>query len=87
MTATKTVQESLRREIKIAGEALKNLKEKVRYFEQKYNLKTTNFVRSFETGNLGDDEDYFIWYSHAKAINEWRDRERELKRFLNEIKG
>ena len=41
--------------------AIVNIQVDLRNFEKKYNLSSDEFSQKFETGKLGDDEDYIIW--------------------------
>ena len=32
----------------------------------------SQFLEKFEAGQLGDEADYFDWYSYAQLLNEWQ---------------
>jgi hypothetical protein len=38
-----------------------NIEIDMKEFEQKYNLSTQEFYQQYQSGKLGDDEDYLIW--------------------------
>jgi hypothetical protein len=38
-----------------------NIEIDMKEFEQKYNLSTQDFYQQYQSGKLGDDEDYLIW--------------------------
>ncbi|MGR3178977.1 MAG: hypothetical protein ACUZ8E_13065 [Candidatus Anammoxibacter sp.] len=38
-----------------------NMQIDLRQYENKYNLSSEGFSKKFESGELGDDEDYIIW--------------------------
>ncbi len=38
-----------------------NIQIDLKKFENKYNLSTIDFYEKFESGELGDDEDYIVW--------------------------
>ena len=40
--------------------------------EKKYQLSTQAFLKSFESGQLGDDADYFDWHAFAKLLARWQ---------------
>jgi hypothetical protein len=40
---------------------IRNYAGRLRKFEEKHNMKSNIFIREFEAGNLGDDEDWFDW--------------------------
>jgi hypothetical protein len=62
----------LERERKIAGLAITQLENKCRSFEQLYGLVTDEFVNKFNTGEIGDDLDFFRWYAYVEAVKDWK---------------
>lgn len=42
-----------------------------REFEQTYNMSSDEFMRRFESGELGDDEQWFSWYAVKQGFDEW----------------
>ena len=54
-------------------------KEKLSYFEKKYEIGTQVFLKKFEGGELGDSEDFFEWFALAKAESHWVTKIKELK--------
>lgn len=63
---------SLKREYTFCANALAFYKKTLRDFERKYKLTTGTFLKKFETGQLGDDSDYFDWYAFAKLFHQWQ---------------
>jgi len=49
---------------------ISTLSAQLEMFEKKYNLKTPDFIKKYETGILGDDIDYVEWSAtHDMWIN------------------
>ncbi len=43
-------------------------------FEKKHKLTSVKFVEQFETGTLGDEQEFFDWYAAARGLMLWRER-------------
>ncbi len=37
-------------------------------------MTSDEFMRQFESGNLGDDQECFDWYAAKRGLNIWRER-------------
>ncbi|MCQ1535872.1 hypothetical protein FTO70_09310 [Methanosarcina sp. KYL-1] len=40
-------------------------------FEKKYGMGSDLFMEKFESGELGDDEDFFDWYAAKRGLDIW----------------
>ncbi len=40
-----------------------------RKFEKQYGMNSDEFIQKFESGLLGDDQDYFDWYAAKKGLD------------------
>lgn len=78
--------ESLKREEDICKIAIQHLKKDCKKFERKYNISTNEFIKKFDQGEIGDNEDFFKWYTIASAIKDWTNKKNELKNFINDNK-
>lgn len=79
--ALEALSSAIERELKILKAKLEGFEEEMRKFELKYGFSSKEFYEKFESGKLGDDEDYFTWWSaiHAqKSINARMETLREL---------
>ncbi len=45
---------------------LQEITEKLKAFEGKFNMKSEEFYERFHNGDLGDDEDFFVWDATIK---------------------
>ncbi len=43
-------------------------------FEKKYQMPTDEFIRKFDSGIVGDDQDYFDWYAARRGMDIWKTR-------------
>jgi len=47
-------------------------------------MDSSEFLKKFESGQLGDDEDFFVWWGYLKALRTLKERiavlESELQR-------
>ena len=66
------VDTALRREAELADARRAYFARQCSDFEQKHQLSTKAFLRKFESGQLGDDADYFDWYAYSKLLARWR---------------
>lgn len=57
------LKELLDSEIKRLSNKISTLSEELKIYEDKYKMKSDAFIDSFNSGDLGDNEDYFSWYA------------------------
>ncbi len=43
-------------------------------FERQFGMTSDKFMEQFESGNLGDDQEYFDWYAAKRGLEIWRER-------------
>ena len=72
MQHTNEIKTSLKREYDLYSKAMAFYKNALKELEQKHKLSTRAFLKMFESGQLGDDADYFDWYAFAKLLARWR---------------
>lgn len=72
MQQTNEIKTSLKREYDLYSNAMVFYKNSLKEFEQKHQLSTQVFLKRFESGQLGDEADYFDWYAFAKLLAKWR---------------
>ncbi|MDD2754817.1 MAG: hypothetical protein PHS80_04730 [Methanothrix sp.] len=46
----------------------------IKDMEQKYGMTSSEFWNKFESGVLGDDQDYFVWWSLIRGLEAVRAR-------------
>ena len=72
MYLTNEVKTSLKREYALCSNAVAFYKKAIKEFEQKYHISTQAFLKKFESGQMGDDIDYFDWYAYARLLDQWQ---------------
>ncbi|AKB37843.1 hypothetical protein MSSAC_3253 [Methanosarcina siciliae C2J] len=40
-------------------------------FENKYKMDSDHFMEKFDSGDLGDDDDFFDWYAAKRGLDIW----------------
>lgn len=45
-----------------------------RKFEKKRGMTSDEFLEKFESGLLGDGQDFFDWYAAKRGLDIWRER-------------
>ena len=43
-------------------------------FEMRFGMTSDEFVEKFDSGVLGDDQEYFDWYAAKRGMDIWRAR-------------
>lgn len=82
MAAKGNLVSSIEREEKICDLADRELRNKCRLFEEKYNLPSDDFYNLFQEGEMGDEEDFFEWKALIDGIKEWRQTKERLKELI-----
>ena len=60
-------------------EKMSNIEIDLKNFEKKYNLTSKDFYKKFESGEIGDDEDYIIWAGIHEMLIQNRKRLAEFE--------
>ena len=72
MEQTNEIKTSLKRKYRLYSNAVAFYEKALQEFEEKYRISTQSFLKRFETGQIGDEADYFDWYAFAKRLGRWR---------------
>jgi hypothetical protein len=81
------VIQSLERESRLSETAIARLDERCRTFEKRYGWSTEEFLRKFNAGEIGDDQDYFLWYALAQAKQDWQTTRESLDEVLTKAQA
>lgn len=76
------VKEAVEREIQLGKFLLARYAEKLSKLEKKYKMKSEDFIKKFESGKLGDKEEYFEWYAIFMAKKHWEEKLNELEKTI-----
>ncbi len=82
---TVIVLEALVREARLLRAKLRVYDAKIRELEEKYGMNSDEFLTRFEKGELGDEEDYFIWWSYLRAKAVTLERLKELEKEIQRL--
>ena len=72
------VDSALRREADLAGARRAYFARQCSVFEQEHRMTSAEFLERFESGELGDDVEYFDWYAAKRGLDLWERRARIL---------
>ena len=72
----------LKREKRVCEIAIARLLEKCRLLEDHYGWTTDEFIKKFNFGEIGDEEDFFLWYSLAEAVKDWKSTRGSVEEIL-----
>ena len=72
------INSALHREAELAGARHAYFERACRSFEQQRQMTSDEFMRRFESGDLGDDAQYFDWYAAKRGLDLWERRLRIL---------
>ena len=81
--STLIVKESLDFEENIMKLSVAEYEKKMKEFEKKYNMKTKSFIEKFNSGELGDDSEWFDWLFAFKAYQHIKDRINRIASIFN----
>ncbi len=68
------IQDALRRELALFETRERLVLSEIKDMEQKYGMTSSEFWNKFEIGVLGDDQDYFVWWSLIRGLEAVRAR-------------
>ena len=74
MPKSQIIHQAIEREISLAKFLLSNYTERIKQFEKKYKIKSSNFLRLFENGKMGDNLDFFEWIALYKGKKLWEEK-------------
>lgn len=61
---------------------LESIKVDLDFLANKYSMTNDEFLKKFETGELGDDQDFFLWEGSVKMKNSFLKEQEELREIL-----
>ncbi|MBN2543153.1 hypothetical protein JXI42_09845 [bacterium] len=76
------VKDSLRREISLSKAKLQLVSREIEQLEKKYGMSSKSFMKKFDEGSLGDDQDYFEWWGLVKGMLKLKENIDKMKAVL-----
>lgn len=80
------VSDSLKNKLSELELEIKVAKERIRRFEEKYGMDSDSFLKKYEAGSLGDDEDFVAWYGELMFLKEAEREYEKLKMVIEDIR-
>ncbi|VVB64731.1 Uncharacterised protein [uncultured archaeon] len=66
--ATTLIRRSLERELGLLEMKKRLTQEQIKEFERQYGMDSTEFIKRFEAGKLGDSQDCFEWWGLLRGL-------------------
>ena len=66
--ATTLIRRSLERELGLLEMKKRLTQEEIKEFEHQYGMDSTEFIKRFEAGKLGDSQDSFEWWGLLRGL-------------------
>ena len=66
------IGEAIEKRIDYIQIRMNKFKNECRIFEERYNMISEDFIKKFETGELGDDVHWFDWYAAYRGRELWQ---------------
>ena len=60
----------------------KDYQERKKFFEEKHGMKSSEFLRKYKSGALGDDEEWLDWLFVHEAYSKIRKQKKIIKELL-----
>ena len=76
------IRDALRRELALFETRERLVLFEIEDLERKYGMTSSEFLNKFESGILGDDQDYFVWWSLIRGLEAVRGRKDKIKEML-----
>ncbi|MFQ6072505.1 MAG: hypothetical protein ACE5KT_07385 [Methanosarcinales archaeon] len=76
------IMESLRRETALIEVKINLVKDEILDFEKKYNISSEEFLKKFESGELGDAQDFFEWWGLIRGLKKLKERMQQARKVL-----
>jgi len=80
--AESIIKDALRREFALFESKERAACSELAEMERKYGMSSLEFLEKFESGSLGDDQDYFVWWSLIHGLEAVRARKDKIRRML-----
>ena len=77
--AVPVIKDSVNREIILIESKISIIKTEIKQFEDKYQIISSEFLKKFEKGELGDSQDFFEWWGLLKGLRTLEDRLKKAK--------
>lgn len=73
------VSSAIRKDLNEGEYMLEKFRQQLEEFEEEYSMGSEEFIEKFESGELGDNEDFFEWYAVYRSKEHWEKKTGELR--------
>ena len=73
------IRDSIHREIILLESKINLVKSEMKQLEEKYHISSSEFLKKFDNGDLGDSQDYFEWWGLIKGLKTLEERLKKAK--------
>lgn len=74
------VRQSVSKEKRIVERKIERYRERVNEFEEEFDMDSEEFLEMFESGELGDDQEWFEWKANYQALKRLKERKQKLEK-------
>ncbi|MFB6159418.1 MAG: hypothetical protein ABEJ95_07245 [Candidatus Nanohalobium sp.] len=74
------VRQSVSKEKRIVQRKIERYEKRVEEFEEEFDMDSEEFVEKFESGELGDDQEWFEWKANIQALKRLKERKQKLEK-------
>lgn len=68
---SEVIRGALEQNLRVAKYKIKKYLEICEGFEKKYEMNSELFMDKFDSGELGDNDDFFDWYAAKRGLDIW----------------
>jgi|GEM_PF-3485936 len=79
------LKSAISRELAITNAQESKYREEIEKYERKYKMDSKEFLKKFDAGELGDNEDFFHWAVAIDALKHWADKKRASETILESL--
>ncbi|MBN2488488.1 MAG: hypothetical protein JXA98_05625 [Methanosarcinaceae archaeon] len=72
--AVPVVKESIQKEVLLLESKINLVEREIKGFEEKHHLKSSEFMEKFESGELGDSQNFFEWWGLLTGLKKLEDK-------------
>jgi len=69
-----TISQALKNEAEIARFKMEHFRKLCQEFEERFGMTSDEFLKRFEQGELGDEQEYFDWFAAKRGFDLWAKR-------------
>ncbi|MDD4576108.1 MAG: hypothetical protein PHI36_06745 [Bacteroidales bacterium] len=68
---SEVIRAALEQNERVAKYKIKKYSDICENLEKKYEMDSDTFMEKFDSGELGDDDDFFDWYAAKRGLDIW----------------